>query len=78
MVYMVVTNPYVLASAGTRFYAILGVICLGFTLVYGYVWLGPRGKTINPTKLARYRWSTLVGLGLSAIILVRLLTHTYR
>jgi len=57
---------------------ILEIGCIGIILVYGRIWLGPRGETMDPAKLARYRWSTLGAIGWGLIILVRILTHTYK
>jgi hypothetical protein len=33
---------------------------------------------MDPTKLARYRWSTLGAIAWGLIILVRIVTHTYK
>lgn len=60
------------------FYVIAEIIAVSVVIVYGYVWKGPRGKTMSTAKLARYRWATLFALGWAVIILVRLMTHTYK
>jgi hypothetical protein len=57
---------------------ILEIVCVSAGIVYGRIWRGPRGKTMDPTKLARYRWATLGAIGWGLIILVRIVTHTYR
>jgi hypothetical protein len=57
---------------------ILEIVCVGFVILYGWIWRGPRGKTMDPVKLARYRSATLFGLGWAALILARILTHTYK
>jgi hypothetical protein len=58
-------------------YAVLEVVCVFFVVVYGRIWRTATPATMDPKKLARYRWSTLAGAGLAVIIAVRLLTHTY-
>jgi hypothetical protein len=57
---------------------ILEIVFVGVVLVYGRIWRGPRAKTMSPAKLARYRWATLFSAGWALIILVRLVTHTYK
>ena len=57
---------------------ILEIVCMFFVILYGWIWRGPRGKTMDPVKRARYRSATLFGLGWAALILVRILTHTYK
>jgi hypothetical protein len=57
---------------------ILEIVCVSAGIVYGRIWRGPRGKTMDPTKLVRYRWATLGAIGWGLIILVRIATHTYR
>ena len=59
------------------FYAVLEVICVFMVVVYGRIWRTANPETMDPKKIARYRWSTLTGVGLAVIIAVRLLTHTY-
>jgi haloacid dehalogenase-like hydrolase len=54
----------------------IGFICIAF--VGGYLWKGPRSQSVNPAKLARYRWATLFSAGWALIILMKLLTHTYK
>ncbi len=60
------------------FEVVLGIICVSIVLVYGYMWRGPPGRTMNPVKRARYRWATLAGLGWGILILVRIVTHTFK
>jgi hypothetical protein len=59
------------------FYAVLEVICVFFVVVYGRIWRTATPETMDPKKIARYRWSTLTGAGFAVIIAVRLPTHTY-
>jgi len=60
------------------FWIILEVGFVLVILVYGYMWRGPPGKKMDPKKLARYRWSVRFGMCWAVLILVRLVTHTYR
>jgi hypothetical protein len=57
---------------------ILEFVAVGTVLVGGYMWKGPRSQSVSQAKLARYRWATLFSAGWALIILVRLLTHTYK
>jgi hypothetical protein len=60
------------------FYAVAGVIAAGTAILGLYMSRGPRSHSLSPAKLSRYRWATLVALGWTVIILIRLVTNTYR
>jgi len=60
------------------FEIVLEIAALAIALVYGYVWKGSHGKTMDPKKLARYRVAALGALGWALLIFVKIVTHTYK
>jgi hypothetical protein len=62
----------------TALYLVGEVVCVCAALYGRYLLKGPRSQTLSPAKLSRYRWATIYASGTAALILVRLLTHTYK
>jgi len=60
------------------FWIVLEIVTVVAVLVYSYMWKGPPGKRMDPKKLARYRLAVRLGVGWAVLILVRLVTHTYK
>jgi len=58
---------------------VLSEILLLAIAVGGYYrWKGPHGRSAPPAALRKYRQGTIVALALAVIVLVRLVTQTYR
>lgn len=62
----------------TSLYIVLEIICVFFVLLGFYLWKKPRSEPVSPKKLSRYRWGATYGSGVAILILIRLLTHTYK
>jgi len=62
----------------TLFYAVMEVIFVVGVIWGSYMLKGPPGKTMNPKKVARYRYATRFGFFWAILVFVRLVTHTYR
>gem|GEM_PF-6348580 len=62
----------------TTLYLILEIVAVCTALYGRYMLKGSRLQTLSPAKLSRYRFATFGAAGWAAIILVRLLTHTYK
>jgi hypothetical protein len=61
----------------TVFFIALEVIMIFVAVLYWYMSSGPPGEKMDPAKRGRYRLSSRLAIFLAALVLVRLLTHTY-